>query len=86
MTRQEQCFRACALLSALLTSQTVPHAFSGGFLTVALGSPRETEVRARSPVLSSLSLFDRRSCGLVLCPSATVLPLGFISLILVFHV
>jgi len=43
MTRPEQCFRACAFLSARLTSHGIPHAFSGGFLTVALGSPRETE-------------------------------------------
>lgn len=46
MTRPDQCFRACALLSTLLTTQNIPHAFSGGFLTVALGSPRETEVRS----------------------------------------
>lgn len=45
-SRTQQCFNACAALSALLTSQSVPHAFSGNFLTVALGAePREIEVR-----------------------------------------
>lgn len=45
-SRTQQCFNACAALSALLTSHNVPHAFSGGFLTVALGAePREIEVR-----------------------------------------
>jgi len=43
MSRSDQCFRACSVLSARLTSQNIPHAFSGGFLTVALGSPRDTE-------------------------------------------
>jgi hypothetical protein len=45
-SRLQQCFDACTALSALLTSHNVPHAFSGGFLTVALGAePREVEVR-----------------------------------------
>lgn len=44
-SRIQQCFDACTALSALLTSHNVPHAFSGGFLTVALGAePREIEV------------------------------------------
>ncbi|PVG00730.1 hypothetical protein CPB86DRAFT_169411 [Serendipita vermifera] len=43
MTRAQQCFRACSFLSACLTSHRIPHAFSGGFLTVALGSTRDTE-------------------------------------------
>ena len=55
MARSEQCFRACAFLSARLTAHGIPHAFSGGFLTVALGSPRETEVRLQ-PIFSLLSL------------------------------
>lgn len=44
-SRKEQCFKACAALTALLDSHNVPHAFAGGFLTVALGAePREIEV------------------------------------------
>ncbi len=44
-SRIQDCFDACTALSALLTSHNVPHAFSGGFLTVALGAePREIEV------------------------------------------
>lgn len=44
-SRIQDCFDACAALSALLTSHNVPHAFSGAFLTVALGAaPREIEV------------------------------------------
>lgn len=48
MSRLDQCFRACSILSACLTSHNIPHAFSGGFLTVALGSPRETEVSSHA--------------------------------------
>jgi len=44
-SRIQQCFDACIALSTLLTSHNVPHAFAGGFLTVALGAePREVEV------------------------------------------
>ena len=44
-SRTQQCFNACTALSAILTSHNVPHAFSGGFLPVALGAePRDIEV------------------------------------------
>ncbi|CCA71863.1 hypothetical protein PIIN_05798 [Serendipita indica DSM 11827] len=43
MSRSEQCLRACLDLSTLLHAHNISHAFSGGILTVALGSPRETE-------------------------------------------
>jgi hypothetical protein len=44
MSRVHQMLDAATTLSSLLTAAGIPHAFYGGFTSVALGSPRETEV------------------------------------------
>ncbi|KAG8927700.1 hypothetical protein FRC00_002010 [Tulasnella sp. 408] len=43
MPRIHQMFEAAALLSSYLSAAGIPHAFYGGFTSVALGSPRDTE-------------------------------------------
>lgn len=47
MPRVHQMFEAAALLSSYLSAAGIPHAFYGGFTSVALGSPRDTEVRTQ---------------------------------------
>ncbi|KIO33710.1 hypothetical protein M407DRAFT_240898 [Tulasnella calospora MUT 4182] len=43
MPRTRQMFEAAALLSSYLSAAGIPHAFYGGFTSVALGSSRDTE-------------------------------------------
>ncbi|KAG8894730.1 hypothetical protein FRB99_001026 [Tulasnella sp. 403] len=43
MPRTRQMFEAASILSAFLSAASIPHAFYGGFTSVALGSPRDTE-------------------------------------------
>ena len=44
MSRARQMFEAASTLSSLLTTAGIPHAFYGGFTSLALGSPSDTEV------------------------------------------
>jgi len=43
MPRTRQLFEAASILSTFLSAAGIPHAFYGGFMSVALGSPRDTE-------------------------------------------
>ncbi|KDQ09437.1 hypothetical protein BOTBODRAFT_69133 [Botryobasidium botryosum FD-172 SS1] len=43
MTRVQQLFEAALALSQRLTANDIPHAFHGGILALALGSPQPTE-------------------------------------------
>ena len=45
MYRVRQMFDGASVLSNYLSAAGIPHAFYGGFLSVALGSTRDTEVR-----------------------------------------
>lgn len=70
MPRTRQMFEAAAILSSFLSASGIPHAFYGGFTSVALGSPRDTEVMLSPRVcpiqpVSQTSLFTQEMCCVV---------------------